>query len=294
MALIGRSIATMYDPSLSIPVQLSSSLILIHQLGGNSVQVTLGDLSDLNSFITLDQADIKKIHKIRRKHGFYMVVHGKYIYNFCRATWHEKLAKALLNELTIAHQIGCDVVIHQGKNVATMKIERSEALENYIKGIKLVISHMRENGLNNRIILENSAAQGTELGYSLSEISVIWHSFTAEEQQHLGICIDTCHAFVAGELDFGDPTAVETWIESFDQSIGLEHLRVVHFNGSAVQFGGKNDHHARLDDGHSYIRKAGLKRLASICGRRRIPLIMETPNGENVSSEIELIKSWLG
>jgi endonuclease IV len=80
---------------------VAASLIMIHRMGGSCVQITVGVLDDRNSFLTLDKDDIIRVLNIRKKYNYYVVVHGKYIYNFCRETWKWQ-EDSLFNELTIS------------------------------------------------------------------------------------------------------------------------------------------------------------------------------------------------
>src|SRR5205085_2142263 len=99
-------------------------------------------------------------------------------------------------------------------------------------------------------VLENSSRQGNELGYSLAELAYIYHQFSEEHQARLGICLDLCHVFVAGELDLRWAADVRKFFEDFEDSLGLEKLCCIHFNDSRVPFGGRNDHHGDLGCGY--------------------------------------------
>lgn len=279
------SVMMVQGPECFTPV--TNTLRLLHRYGGNAMQICLGDMTDLKSIMILGSTDCEQTLRIKTKYNKYIVVHGKYIYNFCHPN-KDFYRQALLKELTEANKIGADVIIHQGKNVNGYPADQARKV--YVSNIKAVIKSMRETGLTNRVILENSAHQGTEIGYSLNELHLIWMMFEPEEQKHLGICIDTCHMFVAGELDVSNPLLVEEWFNKFDRLIGRANLRVVHFNDSTPEFGACNDHHAGLGRGH--IGLTGLKTVASICASWGVPIITETPPHE-MAYEIALMKEWV-
>jgi apurinic endonuclease APN1 len=263
---------------------VSGALIMIHRLGGSAIQITLGALDDRKLIHDLSPEDIQKTNNIRQKYGYYVVVHGKYIYNFCRASWRSWQSEALFKELIIAEKIQADVVIHQGKNVTELNLTDSEALDIFTKEVCLVAERMRLSGLKNRILLENSSRQGTELGYSLEHLKTILDNIPDHLRDYFGFCIDTCHIFVAGEENWDHPSE---FFQKFDRLIGLKHLNLVHLNDSAIPFNGRNDHHAGLEKGHISAR---LREVAKICAALRIPMILETPS-EGLESEIKIIKN---
>ena len=266
---------------------VSGALIMTHRIKGSAVQIVLGSMTDRNSIYELDPDDIKKTNAIRSKYGYYVVVHGKYIYNFCRNwTWQED---CLLKELRIADGIAADVIIHQGKNVKELNMTDETALETFVLNISKVAKMMILSGLNNRIILENSSRQGTELGYSIRHLKYIYALIPDELKHKFAFCIDTCHIFVAGEVDWNSPGANTAFFEEFDREIGLEKLAVVHLNDSAIPFNGRNDNHAGLHCGHI---KSGLKDFTKKCYELKIPMILETPC-EHIESEIALAKDFL-
>uniref|UniRef100_A0A6C0J749 Xylose isomerase-like TIM barrel domain-containing protein n=1 Tax=viral metagenome TaxID=1070528 RepID=A0A6C0J749_9ZZZZ len=265
---------------------VSDALILMHRMGGNAMQIVLGEMTNIKDIIDIAPMDAQKACKIIDKYNKYIVVHGKYIYNFCHK---DKIyyQDALFKELVAANSFKADVIIHQGKNVN--KLTAEEARKTYANNIKSVIDMMKHNGLSNRIILENSAHQGTEIGYSLKELHQIWELFSIEERKYLGFCIDTCHIFVAGELDIRNPIKVTEWFNEFDNLIGKSHLKLIHLNDSTPDFNSHNDNHAAL--GKGFIGIDGLKCVAGICKKWNIPIIMETPQ-VNAQSEITMVSNW--
>ena len=140
-----------------------------------------------------------------------IVYHGKYLYNFCRAhVENQKLS--LIQEIRTADQIGCPVVIHQGKNVESEGISKLEAINNYVTNLTEVLDETHDS--QTILLLENSAGQGTELGYSLEELSYIYHQFDDQHKERIGFCLDTCHAFVAGTCDFRNSRSSHTFPHS--------------------------------------------------------------------------------
>lgn len=237
--------------------------------------------SDLSTFVCEPPMTEKMIDLIM-SYSLKIFVHAKYVLNPARKDFK---SDALIPEVIEANRLKADIVIHQGKSLL---LNLNEAKKNYISNLKNVLKLTDDLKCTNKILLENSAHQGTEMGYDLDELAEI---FKKIDHPRLGICLDTCHAHVAGAMDLNDAHSVRTWMEQFDILIGLNHLKLIHFNGSAVKYRGCNDHHHNLllgeimkSDGYRVICKSALK--------WQIPMILETPDGMQIH-EIQLIKSFI-
>jgi apurinic endonuclease APN1 len=261
--------------------------------------ITATSNSSLDQTVDNTTLEAVKTHVNEGAKGF---VHAKFTYNFCRKNSGSQIDQ-LIFELELANKAGCDVVIHQGKNVADESLTRFEALDNYIKHINEILE--RTFDLDNCLLLENSAHQGTELGYSLDELTYIYNQLDDQYKDRIGFCLDLCHIFVAGELDLRKAPETLEFFNQFDQSIGLQKLKCIHFNDSNVPFGGKNDFHGDIACG--YISNsllggnpAGFQVVSTIAKTHGIPMIFETPcNFEHIHTEISqinwqvaIVKGW--
>lgn len=222
-------------------------------------------------------------------------VHGKYIYNFCRS-W-SKAESCLISELKQCHRIGArGVVIHQGKNCGKGKeaLTREQAKRKFVDNVTSVAEKFYrlfpDSGV--KIILENSARQGTELGYSLDELAEIYQLIPDRLKCRFQFCIDTCHAFVAGEIDFRLPEVVDDWFKRFDRLIGLGKLALIHLNDSKIDWNGRADRHENLFAG--YIGESFKESFSVLEGlaRRGIPLVTETPTTDRLT-ELNQLKLLL-
>ena len=269
------------------------SMRLLNAHGADALQICLGPI-DKQTLINIKDEDAKIVRKARKRTKFYVVVHGKYLYNFCRPrsqagwSWQYDL---LVRELDQASRIGADVIIHQGKNV--LGLPHTEALQNFADGVSYVLS---QSAHSNKLLLENSAHQGTEIGYSLADLIAIWELIPEEYHSRIGFCLDLCHVFVAGELDVRDPEAVQQYLVDFTEILPLD---LVHFNDSNVKYEAHNDEHAAI--GCGYIgngelngRLAGFQVVAKFCREHDIPMILETPASTDIQPEIELVRGLAG
>ena len=269
---------------------VTNALRLMHTMGGNSIQISFGNAGE-KALVTLSPEDVKTALMIIRKCNFYLIVHGKYLYNFCRPgksiQWQVKL---LQSELFEAQKIMADVIIHQGKNLKELGLSKQEAHQNFADNVSTVLKSSTDT--TNLIILENSCRQGTECGYSLDDLFDIYKRLDAQVLKRIGFCIDLCHIFVAGELDVRDVDAVRDWFNRFDRKIGMDKLKVIHFNDSDTDFNGANDNHGSIGTGYiGRVSTKGMEYVTSMCAKNNIPMILETPSA-NMREEITLLKRW--
>jgi deoxyribonuclease-4 len=95
----------------------------------------------------------------------------------------------------------------------------------------------------------------------------------------MGICLDTAHAFEAG-YDLSRKAGMEEALESFDRTIGLKRLHLLHLNDSKTPLGSRRDRHWHIGEG--YIGKEGFRNLINHPSVRTLPGIMETPRKDTV------------
>lgn len=116
-----------------------------------------------------------------------------------------------------------------------------------------------------QLLIETPAGQGTELYTDKSELWEFWMGFTAAERSRMGICIDTCHVFAAGD----DPIEyLQFWLDRDSTAIALIHL-----NDSKHERGSRKDRHAAPGFGH--IGNAVLTTIVRMANEYGIPMVME-------------------
>ncbi len=126
------------------------------------------------------------------------------------------------------------------------------------------------------LLLETMAGQGNTVGYTFQQLAtIIKHT---KEKKRIGVCFDTCHAFVAG-YDFHSKSLYGAMWQNFDETIGLEKLKAFHINDSKKELGSRVDRHEEIGKGTIPINSFSL-----IMKDRKfhdIPKIIETPEGTN-------------
>jgi deoxyribonuclease-4 len=123
------------------------------------------------------------------------------------------------------------------------------------------------------LLLENSAGAGAIVGSTLEEIGILIGA--AGNHPQLNVALDTAHLTGSG-WDFKDPSESTRLVEEADAAFGLDRLRVIHANDSAVPVGSRRDRHANIGEGH--IGDEGFRHLLGRPELRTLPWIMETPD----------------
>ena len=288
MSYIGRHISV----CKSILESIKEYMLICN---GNAVQVFVGSPK---TYIvpTITEEEGNKVKDFCKKHDCYLVVHGAYIYNLCNNKLHRQIP-SLSSAMVMADRLGADLVIHQGKNID--KKSTSDAMHDYVSNLVKAVETAIEMGAKNRILLENSSRQGNEIGYSIKHLQQIYEMIPERLHSMIGFCLDLCHVFVAGKLDLRHPLKVEKYFAKWDKHIGLDKLKVIHFNDSATEYGKRNDHHEDILEGYIGCTKRkgcidGFTKVANIAHKYKIPLICETPlNMRSANDEFNLVKDMM-
>lgn len=147
-----------------------------------------------------------------------------------------------------------------------------ECLNRIVESLLLFAPLLENSKL--KLLLENTAGQGTAVGYRFEQLAYI-----IERVKHkipIGVCIDTCHAFVAG-YDVRTPQAWDATLKEFDQIVGLKYLCAFHINDSMKGLGSRVDRHDEL--GKGTIGWECFKFLMTDKRTRHLPKYLETPGG---------------
>lgn len=201
-----------------------------------------------------------------------IISHASYLINLSstrnRVPWLS--AKALGEELIRMQKLGIYwLVMHPG---AHLNAGEDQAIEKIAAGVRKILTIAPED---TAILYENTAGQGTTLGYSFKQLDKLLE--LTDMPDRTGICFDTCHAFAAG-YDLSSPDAVLRTIQEFDEVVGLERIKVFHINDSKKELGSRLDRHARIGEG--LIGLEPLQFLASMDEFKEIPGITETPGSD--------------
>lgn len=218
-----------------------------------------------------------KEHNIKR-----FVAHCSYLLNFAKDCKHDPWPqRSLISDLQKIHLLGGDgVVLHIGK---MLDLSKAKAYQNIKVNIMAALEATQKE--NNWIMLENTAGQGSEIGFLFEDLAELYHCL--EKHPRIRFCFDTQHAFAAGYDMDKQPEKV---IKQFEQSVGKNLIALCHFNDSKKDKGTRVDRHEHIGKGK--IGRSGLEKLMKMATKYSIPLVLETPSFELHKKEIAQIKTW--
>ena len=238
--------------------------------------------------IILNKGDVEAFRSsIKASPLFPIFVHLPYLANIACPTskFYSRSVKSIAKDLKRAEQLGAQYLIsHVGHR---MKSSEEDAIEAVSEGINQAFERVK-NSIT--LLLENTAGQGTEIGYTFEQLRSIIDG--VDERGRVGICLDTAHAFEAG-YDLSKKEGIERALESFDRTIGLKRLHLLHLNDSKTPLGSRKDRHWHIGEG--YIGKQGFRYLINHPSIRGLPGIMETPRKDTVEDlkNMEVIRSLI-
>lgn len=215
------------------------------------------------------------------------VIHDSYLINLGSPdkALLQQSRETFLDEMVRAKHLGVRYLIfHPGAHMGTGEQA----------GLKKVAESMnwarKEFGSGDvELILETTAGQGTYLGHSFDQLARIIGYL--EDQKHVGVCFDTCHAYAAG-YDIKTKKGYEATFELFDATLGMQYLKAIHLNDSKGKQGSRLDRHEQI--GKGFIGMEGFKNLMNDERLEKIPMVLETPEGDKkYKQELKLLRSLI-
>ena len=140
-----------------------------------------------------------------------------------------------------------------------------------------------------RLLLENTAGQGSCLGHRLEHLAAIRAQVAAPGR--VGVCLDTCHAFAAGYA-IHDPAGYEDFWAETGEVLGLDAVGCLHLNDSVRPFGSRRDRHAHIGKGE--IGLDAFARLLHDPRLRQIPMVLETEPGDGMKGHRRDLRTLRG
>lgn len=187
---------------------------------------------------------------------------------------------AFLDEINRVNELGLKMInFHPGSHLK--EISTKECLDNIANSMNLLL----EKSENVKLIIENTAGQGSNLGFKFEHIAYLIEK--CKDKSRVGVCLDTCHTFSAG-YDIKDD--YERVMSEFDDVIGLKYLSAMHLNDTKFGLASKKDRHESLGKGF-----LGLKTFENIIKDERtdnIPLILETIDESIWADEIRILRNF--
>ena len=229
---------------------------------------------------------IEKFKRFCQVHHFqpeHILPHDSYLINLGSPDKEglEKSRAAFIDELERANQLGLKLLnFHPGSHLNL--ISESDCLARIAESINIAV----EKVPNVIAVIENTAGQGSNLGYRFEHLAEIIDQVA--DKTRVGVCLDTCHLFSAG-YDISSLASCDETFRQFDEIVGFRYLRGMHLNGSKTPLGSRKDRHDTLREGT--IGTDFCKFIMKDDRFDNIPLILETINPEIWADEINFLRT---
>eukprot|EP01117_Protostelium_nocturnum_P020147 TRINITY_DN8941_c0_g1_i1.p1 TRINITY_DN8941_c0_g1~~TRINITY_DN8941_c0_g1_i1.p1 ORF type:complete len:362 (-),score=103.29 TRINITY_DN8941_c0_g1_i1:638-1645(-) len=289
-ALRAKGLSKFLGAHVSAAGGVQNSIVNSMKIGGNAFALFLKNQRRWES-PDLDPQDIKAFRARCVETSYdptkHILPHGSYLINLASPdeSLREKSFTCLLDDLNRCNKLGINRYnFHPGS--ATGGITKKEGCERIAEALNR--AHLEVPTVIT--VLENMCGTGNVIGSTFKELKDVIDGIKLKER--VGVCIDTCHLFASG-YDIRDELSYENVMKQFGEEIGWEYLKGVHLNDSKADLGEKRDLHENI--GHGFIGLEGFRLLVNDTRFDGIPMVLETPVGEDEGLWAEEIKllTWL-
>jgi deoxyribonuclease-4 len=139
----------------------------------------------------------------------------------------------------------------------------------------------RTRGYRVRIALENTAGAGGTIGRTFEELGALLDRIGRSPR--VGVCLDTCHLFVAG-YDLRTAAGYRTALAECARLVGVERVLAFHLNDAKARLGSGLDRHENIGRGN-----LGLTPFRLLLNDRRfraVPKVLETPKDPEPAADL--------
>lgn len=234
----------------------------------------------------LKKETIERFKSLCQNHAFstqQILPHASYLINLGHPTKEglEKSRHAFLDEMERCEQLGITLLnFHPGSHLNQISVD--ECLTKIADSINFAL----EKTETVTAVIENTAGQGTNLGYDFNHLAEIIDQ--VEDKSRVGVCIDTCHAFAAG-YDLRTEEDCQKLFKTFEETVGFTYLKGMHLNDSKSTFNSRVDRHHSLKKGET--GEAVFRYIMQDERFKNIPLILETIEPKIWPEEISWLRS---
>lgn len=230
----------------------------------------------------LNEADAEKGRLYCQEKNLTLVTHTPYITNLStpKDDLYELTIRSIQEDLRIADAFGAiGAVVHCGKHVGEGEEYGKKRMVETLNAI------LADSTAQSKLLLENTAGQGSELGLTVRELAEIREATAYPEK--IGFCFDTCHGFAAG---IWQQESLSSLVKEMEETGYAEHLVAIHLNDSKMPFGSHRDRHEKIGAG-----EIGLSAIQAFLQQElfaSLPVILETPvqKESEYAPEIQLLQ----
>jgi len=209
-----------------------------------------------------------------RAAGVDIFIHAPYLVNVATSNNRIRIPsrKLAVAHATAAAEVGAQGLIVHGGHV-NKDDDPAVGFDNWRKFLS---RQADDGGFPVPILIENTAGGDNAMARKFDALARLWD---AVGEFDVGFCLDTCHAWAAGE----DLVDVVDRVKAITGRIDLVHL-----NNSRDAFDSGADRHANIADG-----MIDGEALAAVCAAAGAPVLVETP-ADGQAADIAFLRARLG
>lgn len=214
----------------------------------------------------------------------HVLPHSSYLINLGHPQEEQRIKSknALIDEIERVDALGLELInFHPGSHL------REISEEDCLERIALSINEILEESKNVKLVIENTAGQGSNMGYKFEHLAYLIKN--CKDKSRVGVCIDTCHLF-AGGYDIRTKESYDKTMGEFDRIVGYRYLLGMHINDSKNELGVKKDRHESL--GKGTIGWEAFKFIMRDKNIGDIPFILETVDPTIWADEIKSLREF--
>ncbi len=215
-----------------------------------------------------------------------LAVHAPYLINLAGSDeeFYRRSIEVLTSEMTVARAFGARFLnVHVGSHRGA---GREAGLTRVVDALAAVIDAGDGAVPDPLLVLENGSGGGFGLGARLEDLASLLDAAGSRGLDgRIGFCIDAAHLWGAG-YDISHPSGVDSVIARFDELVGIDRLRMIHFNDSVSALGSRQDRHTHVAAGQ--IGAPGMARLLTHPALDGAVYYLETPHMEHGFDEVNL------
>jgi deoxyribonuclease-4 len=250
------------------------------RVGCDTIQIFSKNQQQWRGKPLLDQ-DIAQFRAEQQRTGFEpLIVHDSYLINLASPKddlWEKSIA-AFADELERCAALDIPYLVthpgaHTGAGEEAGLRREADALNRLFEA---------GTGGDTMVLLETTAGQGTCLGYRFEHLATLIE--LVGQPERIGVCVDTGHLLAAG-YDIRTAEACAATFAEFDGVVGIERIKAFHLNDSQKEQGSRVDRHSHI--GAGFVGLEGFRAIVNDPRFAQIPMILETPKGDDLAEDIE-------
>ena len=200
--------------------------------------------------------------------------HDSYLINLATAdtVLFERSYQSFVSEMLRSSKLGLNAVVTHPGNATDGDVARG--VRKNAEAVQRALDAVRSDTI---VLFETTAGAGNALGATFEQLAELIHLIDGAHRERVGICVDTCHIWAAG---YDVRANYDDVMRNLDDTVGLQRVKVFHFNDSKGDLASKRDRHAHIGEG--LLGTPPFERILNDPRFRGIPKLIETPKDDDV------------